>query len=128
MVATRSWDKSTVTEAVLSLSLQQGNITARNYRIPKGTETEPSPWAGEYITFVSHLERRFGTHSSLFFRRFYAFYRIKPSDLGPHRIQQIAIFVAFYESYLGCEPHFPLWLTLFHGRRSMKVDTSQTYL
>jgi hypothetical protein len=40
-----------------------------------------------------------------------------------HSIQQIAIFVAFCESYLGCEPYFPLWLTLFHGRRSRKGET-----
>jgi hypothetical protein len=52
----------------------------------------------------------------LFFRRFLAFYNIKNTDLGPHSIQQLAIFVAFCESYLGCVPYFPLWLALFHGR------------
>jgi hypothetical protein len=40
-----------------------------------------------------------------------------------HNIQQIAIFMAFYESYLGCEPYFLMWLTLFHGRRSGKGET-----
>jgi hypothetical protein len=43
--------------------------------------------------------------------------------LGPHSIQQITVFVAFYESYLGCEPYFPLWLTLFHGRHSGKGES-----
>jgi hypothetical protein len=46
--------------------------------------------AGVYVIFVSHLEHGFGIPSSLFFWHFRAFYRIKPSDLGPHSIQQIA--------------------------------------
>jgi hypothetical protein len=115
MAATGSWGKSKVTEALLSPFLLQGNIIARNYRIPKTIEMEPAPQASEYVTFISHLERGFGTPSSLFFRRLCAFYQIKSSDLGPHSIQQIAVFVAFCESYLGCEPYFPLWLSLFHG-------------
>ena len=41
---------------------------------------------------------------------------IKPSNLGPHSIEQLAIFVAFCECYLGCRPYFTLWLELFHGR------------
>jgi hypothetical protein len=44
------------------------------------------------------------------------YYAIKPSDLGPHSIEQLAIFVTFCECYLGCRPYFPLWLELFHGR------------
>jgi hypothetical protein len=83
MAATGSWGKSKVTEALLSPFLLQGNIIARNYRIPKTIEMEPAPQASEYVTFISHLERGFGTPSSLFFRRFCAFYRIKSSDLGP---------------------------------------------
>jgi hypothetical protein len=40
-----------------------------------------------------------------------------------HNIQQIDVFVAFCESYLGCEPYFSLWLTLFHGRHSGKGES-----
>ena len=54
----------------------------------------------------------------MFFRRFCAYYGIQPSDLGPHSIEQLAIFVAFCECYLGCRPYFPLWQDLFHGRIS----------
>ncbi|KAK1627319.1 hypothetical protein QYE76_001634 [Lolium multiflorum] len=38
------------------------------------------------------------------------------SDLGPHSVQQIALFVALCECYLGCPPYFPLWVSIFHGR------------
>jgi hypothetical protein len=99
MAASGSWGgKSKATEAILSPFLVQGNITARNYRISEATEIEPAPQASEYMTFISHLERAFGILSSLFFRRFCAFYRIQPSDLGSHNIQQIAVFVAFCKS------------------------------
>jgi hypothetical protein len=43
--------------------------------------------------------------------------------LGPHSIQQIAVFMAFCKSYLGYEPYFPLWLTLFHGRHNGKGES-----
>jgi hypothetical protein len=118
-MASKSWEKSKVTEGVLSPFVMMGSITVKNYRIHKATEKVPAPQAGEYVTFISHLERGFVT-PSLFFRRFCVFYRIKPSDLGPHSIQQIAGFVALCERYLGCEPYFPLWLTLFQGRHSGK--------
>ncbi|KAK1608375.1 hypothetical protein QYE76_032048 [Lolium multiflorum] len=38
------------------------------------------------------------------------------SDLGPHSVQQISLFVALCECYLACPPYFPLWVSIFHGR------------
>ena len=58
----------------------------------------------------------------LFFRRFCAYYAIKPSDLGLHSIEHLAIFVAFCECYLGCRPYFPLWLELFHDRIRLEAS------
>jgi hypothetical protein len=60
MVATKSWEKSKVTEGVLSPFVTQGNMTIQNYRIPKATKTVPTPQVGEYVTFVSHLEQGSG--------------------------------------------------------------------
>ena len=109
------WTKSKVTAATVAPFVTARLLSQGNYRIP-GDEDMPAPRPGEYVTFVSHLERGFGVPSSLFFRQFLAFYNIKNTDLGPHSIQMIAIYVAFCESYLGCRPYFPLWLALFHGR------------
>jgi hypothetical protein len=115
MAQAGSWTRSKVTAATVAPFVAARLLSPGNYRIPENEE-EPVPRPGEYVTFISHLERGFGTPSSLFFRRFLAFYNIKNTDLGPHSIQQLAIFVAFCESYLGCVPYFPLWLALFHGR------------
>ena len=92
-------------------------LGANRWQIPSN-ETEPVANPGEYVVFLSFLERGLAFPSSLFFRRFLAYYCIKLSDLGPHSVQKIALFMAFCEGYLGCAPYFPLWLALFHGRAS----------
>jgi hypothetical protein len=51
-MAAKSWEKSKVTESVLSPFVTMGNITVKNYRIPKATEMVPAPHASEYVTFV----------------------------------------------------------------------------
>jgi hypothetical protein len=86
------------------------------WRIPTASETGPLPRPGEFILFVSFLNRGFALPSSKFLHQLLAFYDIKISDQGPHSIQQIALFVALCESYLCCPPYFPLWLSIFHGR------------
>jgi hypothetical protein len=65
MATTGAWGKSKVTEGTLDPFVVQGIITARNYRIPKA-ETKPTAQPSEYVAFVIHLERGFGT-PSLFF-------------------------------------------------------------
>jgi hypothetical protein len=64
-MATKSWERSKVTESVLAPFVATGSISVGNYRIPKATETMPAPEDGEYVTFVSQLERGFGIPSSL---------------------------------------------------------------
>jgi hypothetical protein len=56
---------------------------------------------------MSFLDRGFALPTSDFLRQLLAFYNIKISDLGPHNVQQIALFVALCECYLGCPPYFP---------------------
>jgi hypothetical protein len=78
------------------------------------------------VIFLSFLDRGFALPTSDFPRQLLAFYNIKISDLGPHSVQQIALFVALCECYLGCPPYFPLWVSIFHGRatRVSKSDLS----
>ena len=98
--------------------ISQGIIPeARNnrWRIPSNKEI-PAPRLGEFFVFLSYLDRGLSFPTSHFLQRFLAFYNIKLTDLGPHNIQQISLFVAFCEFYLGCPPYFPLWLAIFHGR------------
>src|SRR3954466_1407665 len=116
--STEPWDRSKCTKALLASFEEAGILRAGRWRIPASGEVTPDPREGEFICFTSHLERGLGFPTSLFFRRFCAYHGIQPSDLGPHSIEQLAIFVAFCECYLGYRPYFPLWQDLFHGRIS----------
>ncbi|KAM0911980.1 hypothetical protein ACQ4PT_013105 [Festuca glaucescens] len=105
------------TEALMSFTAsgvipQKG---ATRWRMP-GNEEIPLPEKGEFVVFVSFLERGLSFPTSQFLRRLLSYYNIQISDLGPHSIQQISLFVALCEGYLGCPPYFPLWLAIFHGR------------
>jgi hypothetical protein len=82
MEAVGSWGKYKVMEGTLDPFVVQQITTTRNYQV-HDKETEPTPQPGEYMPFVSHLERGFKTPSSLFFWLFCTFYKIKPLDLGP---------------------------------------------
>ena len=98
--------------------ISQGVIPeAKNnrWRIP-GSEESPAPRRGEFVVFLSFLDRGLSFPSSLFLRKFLAFYNIKLTALGPHSLQQISLFVVLCECYLGCPPYFPLWISIFHGR------------
>ena len=120
-MADSDWCVSKCTASQLKSFESAGLLVKNLYRVPSLTEVAPSPRDGEFILFTSQLERGLRLPSSKFFRRFLAYYAIKPSDLGPHSIEQIAVFVAVCECYLGSEPFFPLWQHLFHGQ-TQKVD------
>ena len=115
-MANSDWSVSKCTTSQLKSFEYAGLLVKNQYRAPSSTELAPSPRDDEFVLFICQLERGLGLPSSKFFRRFLAYYAIKPSDLGPHSIEQITIFVEFCECYLGSEPFFPLWQHLFHGR------------
>jgi hypothetical protein len=80
------------------------------------------------VLFLSFLDRGFALPSSDFIRQLLAFYGIKICDLGPHSVQQISLFVALCECYLGCPPYFPLWVSIFHGRATRANKSSEALI
>ncbi|KAK1662797.1 hypothetical protein QYE76_050956 [Lolium multiflorum] len=77
---------------------------------------------------MSFLDRGFALPTSDFLRQLLAFYSIKISDLGLHNVQQIVLFVALCECYLGCPPYFPLWVSIFHGRATRVSKSDQSLI
>ncbi|KAK1601946.1 hypothetical protein QYE76_027051 [Lolium multiflorum] len=117
-MATKGWGKSKVTRESLLPYVASGVIPEFNrerWRVPPADGGTP-PAAGEFVIFLSFLDRGFALPTSDFLRQLLAFYSIKVSDLGPHSVQQISLFVALCECYLACPPYFPLWVSIFHGR------------
>jgi hypothetical protein len=118
MVA-KGWTRSKVTKEALIPYISAGiipEVATKRWRVPAANETEPLPRPGEFVILMSFLDRGFTVPTSDFLRQLLAFYNIKISDLGPHSVQQISLFVALCECYLGCPPYFPLWVSSFHGR------------
>ncbi|KAK1629085.1 hypothetical protein QYE76_003400 [Lolium multiflorum] len=108
-MAAKGWGKSKVTRESLLPYVASGVIPEfkqERWRVPPANEVEPLPRPGEFVIFLSFLDRGFALPTSDFLRQLLAFYSIKVSDLGPHSVQQISLFVALCECYLGCPP-FP---------------------
>jgi hypothetical protein len=130
-MAAKGWGKSKVTRESLLPYISDGIIPEfwhERWRVPGANETEPRPRPGEFVIFTSFLDRGFALPTSDFLRQLLAFYDIKISDLGPHSVQQIALFVALCECYLGCPPYFPLWVTIFHGRATRVSKSDQSLI
>ncbi|KAK1603600.1 hypothetical protein QYE76_048153 [Lolium multiflorum] len=130
-MAAKGWGKSKVTRESLLPYVASGVIPEFNqerWRVPPANEVEPLPRPGEFVIFMSFLDRGFALPTSDFLRQLLAFYSIKVSDLGPHSVQQISLFVALCECYLGCPPYFPLWVSIFHGRATRASKNSEALI
>ncbi|KAK1698457.1 hypothetical protein QYE76_015154 [Lolium multiflorum] len=130
-MAAKGWTKSKVTREALLPYISAGIIpmmSRERWRVPATNETEPLPRTGEFVIFMSFLDRGFAVPTSDFLRQLLAFYNIKISDLGPHNVQQISLFVALCECYLGCPPYFPLWVSIFHGRAARVSKSDQSLI
>ncbi|KAK1648843.1 hypothetical protein QYE76_066648 [Lolium multiflorum] len=130
-MAAKGWGKSKVTRESLLPYVASGVIPEFNrerWRVPPADEVEPLPRPGEFVIFLSFLDRGFALPTSDFLRQLLAFYNIKVSDLGPHSVQQISLFVALCECYLACPPYFPLWVSIFHGRATRASKGSEALI
>jgi hypothetical protein len=128
-MAVRGWTKSKVTKEALILYISAGIIPEMSREIRQvsaANEMEPLPRTGQFVIFMSFLDRGFAVPSSDFLRQLLAFYNIKIYDLRPHSVQQISLLVVMCECYLRCPPYFPLWVSIFHRRvaRVSKSDPS----
>ncbi|KAK1628284.1 hypothetical protein QYE76_002599 [Lolium multiflorum] len=129
-MAAKGWGKSKVTKEALIPYVAAGIIPEfkrERWRVPAANE-EPLPRPGEFVLFLSFLDRGLALPSSDFFRQLLSFYNIKVSDLGPHSVQQIVLFVALCECYLGCPPYFPLWVSIFYGRATRVSKNEQSLI
>ncbi|KAK1650279.1 hypothetical protein QYE76_068084 [Lolium multiflorum] len=130
-MAARAWGKSKVTRESLLPYVASGVIPEfkqERWRVPPANEVEPLTRPGEFVLFLSFLDRGFALPSSDFIRQLLAFYGINICDLGPHSVQQISLFVALCECYLGCPPYFPLWVSIFHGRATRANKSSEALI
>ncbi|KAK1608316.1 hypothetical protein QYE76_031989 [Lolium multiflorum] len=79
-MAAKGWGKSKVTRESLLPYVASGVIPEFNkerWRVPPANEVEPLPRPGEFVLFLSFLDRGFALPTSDFLRQLLAFYNIK---------------------------------------------------
>ncbi|KAE8811767.1 hypothetical protein D1007_11297 [Hordeum vulgare] len=88
-----------------------------------GSETAPTPAAGEIVVFDEHFYRGFGIPASPFFSEWLHFFGLHPHHLAPNAILQLSAFVVLCEGFLGIEPRLDLWRSLFFFKQqSIAMD------
>jgi hypothetical protein len=89
-MAAKGWTRSKVTKEALLPYISSGVIPEmkrERWMVPTAVDTEQRPREGEFVIFMSFLDRGFAVTISAFMRQFLAFYNIKISELGPHSVQ-----------------------------------------
>ena len=121
-----NWSKSNIRESRLEDYVEMGYLPDKSevsWRVPDEDETSPQPGPGEVIVFADHITRGFRPPGSLFFRTVLDYFQIRPQDLSPNSILNIAHFVVLCEAYLCIEPNLPLFLEFFYCKPNAKTAT-----
>jgi hypothetical protein len=71
--------------------------------------------------FLAFLLRGFSLPAHEFLRGLLFVYSVQLHQLTPNSILQIACFVTLCESFLGIEPHFLLWRSIFWFRPNVAL-------
>ena len=109
------WKMSNVTDGHLQKLFNDDVLPAKEiigWRAAAGKKF-PSPHTDEVVVFSSFFYRGFSLPTSSFFRGLLKFYNIRIYHLNPNSVLQIAIFIHLCEAFLGIEPHFNLFRSLF---------------
>ena len=100
-----TWQGSVVTEAHIQWVRKSRRIPPGvECRVPPAGEISPSPRPGEWVIFLSHLQRGFGLPASAFFRNFLNCFGLQPHHLPPNALVFLSTFVSLFEGYLGIWP------------------------
>jgi hypothetical protein len=86
------------------------------------TERIPKPSSGFRVMFLAFLLRGLSLPAHEFLRGLLYFYGVQLHQLTPNSILHIAYFVTLCESFLGIEPHFLLWRSIFRLRPNVSLS------
>jgi hypothetical protein len=77
------------------------------------TEQIPQPLSGYQVMFLAFLLCGLSLPAHEFLHVLLFVYSVQLHQLTPNSILHIACFVTLCESFLGIEPHFLLWRSIF---------------
>jgi hypothetical protein len=111
--ASTSWVPSVFTEKELNKARTDGLVSNDDEIIFPSTERIPKPRDGFRVMFLSFLLRGLSLPAHEFLHELLFVYGVQLHQLTPNSILHIACFITLSESFLGIDPHFLLWRSLF---------------
>jgi hypothetical protein len=116
-----SWVRSTISKKEVQKAKADGFIAAEDSIIFPSTERIPKPPSGYRVMFLAFLLRGFSLPAHEFLRGLLFVYGVQLHQLTPNSLLHIACFVTLCESFLGIEPHFSLWRSIFRLRPNVSL-------
>jgi hypothetical protein len=104
---------STIVQKEVKKARTDGLISSSDSIKFPSTERIPQPPSGYRVMFLSFLLRGLSLPAHEFLRGLLFVYGVQLHQLTPNSILHIACFVTLCESFLGIEPHFLLWRSIF---------------
>jgi hypothetical protein len=120
--ASTSWVPSEFGQSDLTKAQKDGFITEGDQVIFPSTERIPKPLSGYRVMFFAFLLRGLSLISHEFLRRLLFVYGVQLHQLTPNSILHIACFITLCESFLGVDPHWTMWKSLFRLRPSVSLS------
>jgi hypothetical protein len=108
-----NWVRSTITKKEVEKARADGLIAAQDSIQFPSTERIPKPPSGYRVMFLAFLLHGFSLPAHEFLRGLLFVYGVQLHQLTPNSLLHIACFVTLCESFLGIEPHFLLWRSIF---------------
>jgi hypothetical protein len=122
-----SWVRSTITERDVEKVTADGYLSEEDSIQFPSTERIPNPLDGYRVMFLAFLLRGLSLPAHEFLRGLLFFYGVQLHQLTPNSILHIACFVTLCESFLGIEPHFLLWRSIFCLRPSVTLSKNLSW-
>jgi hypothetical protein len=116
-----NWVRSTITKKEVEKATADGLIIAQDSIKFLSTERIPKPPSGYRVMFLAFLLRSFSLPTHEFLRGLLFVYGVQLHQLTPNSLLHIAYFVTLCESFLGIEPHFLLWRSIFQLRPNVAL-------
>jgi hypothetical protein len=113
---------SALTQKELDKAKADGLVSSNDSIKFPSTERIPKPPSGYRVMFLSFLLRGLSLPAHEFLRGLLYVYGVQLHQLTPNSILHIACFVTLCESFLGIEPHFLLWRSIFRLRPSVALS------
>jgi hypothetical protein len=120
--STTNWVRSAITKKEVEKARADGLITAQDSIKFPSTERIPKPPRGYRVMFLAFLLRGFSLPAHEFLRGLLFVYGVQLHQLTPNSLLHIACFMTLCESFLGIEPHFLLWRSIFRLRPNVALS------